>query len=254
LNRLRRFISNLSNMAVLAILIGSAFLTGIVSLVSFHTGTSSGEWWESALQNFSTEMIGAFLTFILIDVVIGGREKRAEERREEIRRLRRRLIKRLRSPNREITASAADELRRWGWLEDGSLEGAYLSHANLRRVDLKGADLEGARLTRARLEGSCLSNAKLEGTTLKAAQLAQAHTLRGAIMPDGKKYDGRLSLKGDLKVAEDEGVCLDDPEAMAKFFGVSVAEYVGGQEWARQKLGAVCNKVEIDREKDWWKV
>jgi hypothetical protein len=186
-------------------------------------------------------MVGAFLTFILIDIVIGGREK-----------LRRRLTKRLRSPNNDITASAANELRSRGWLDDGSLEGAYLSHANLRGVDLSGSDLEGARLTRAKLHGSGLSSAILEGTTLKAKQLAQAHSLRGASMPDGRLYDGRLNLEGDLEEAQDSGVDVSDPSAMARFYGVPLKEYVGGQRWARTELPALCEKTDTVSEGDWW--
>lgn len=221
---------------MLVILVGIAIVTGAISS-SLRVSPSAVQWWENALLNFSTEMLGALLTFILIDLVIGGREKREAEEREETRRLKRRLIKRLRSPNNEITASAAGELRHRGWLENGTLESAYLSHANLRGVDLSNADLEGARLTRAKLQDTVLSGANLEGSTLKVEQLSQAYSLREAIMPDGQKYDGRLGLEGDVQLAERGGVDVDNPQVMAKFYGVSVESYIRGQDWAKKDLG-----------------
>jgi len=233
--------------------VGSAVVTGFASLALLHTSNVIGDWWSDTLQNFSIEMLGAFMTFILIDTLIGGREKRAAEAREELRRLQRKLIKRLRSPNNEITASAAEELRRRGWLEDGSLEGAYLSYANLSSVNLSNADLEGARLTEAKLCGTDLSFANLEGTTLEVSQLVQAHALYKAIMPDGRVYDGRLNLKGDLDMALSRGINVDDPSAMAEFYGISPDEYVEGQEWAKDNLAELRQDYAISvEEKTWW--
>jgi len=39
--------------------------------------------WDSWLLNFSTEMGGAFVTFILIDQILGKREKREEETQQQ---------------------------------------------------------------------------------------------------------------------------------------------------------------------------
>lgn len=252
MSRLARFASRLSNTVVLVIVVGCAIVTGSISLVLLRASGVLGEWWSGALQNFSTEMLGAFLIFILIDTVIGGREKRETEAREEQRRYQRQLVKRMRSPNNEMAASASEELRHRGWLTDGSLEGVYLSYANLSGLNLRGAVLEGARLTKAKLYGTDLSLANLDGTTLKVSQLAQARALGGAVMPDGKAYDGRLNLKGDLDVALRRGIDLGDPTAMAEFYRVSADEYVKGQEWAKDNL-AKLRQGDIDtEEKAWW--
>jgi hypothetical protein len=48
-------------------------------------------------------------------------------------------------------------------------------------------------------------------------------------MPDGGTYDGRYHLKGDLDFARWGQVEVDDPVAMAEFFGVSLKEYLEGQ-------------------------
>jgi pentapeptide repeat protein len=250
-NWLTKKISNMSNTSVLIIVLLFAVSSGAVSF-SIRASTSASEWGSSILQNFATEMLGAFLTFILIDLVIGGREKRESEAREERRRLLRQLTKRLRSPNNEIAAFAAEELRRQGWLDNGSLENAYLSYANLRGVDLTNADLEGARLTKAKLHGAYLSKANLEGTTLTVAQLAQAYSLLGTIMPDGREYDGRLNLEGDVYFARENKVDVNDPISMAQFLGVSLEDYLKGQEWSMQNLDRLREGATSSDETAWW--
>jgi len=45
---------------------------------------------------------------------------------------------------RDVAVPAADELRRRGWLTDGSLRGANLSRADLRGANLREANLSGA--------------------------------------------------------------------------------------------------------------
>ncbi len=89
-------------------------------------------------------------------------------------------------------------------LNGASLSRADLSNADLRRANLGGAslsraDLSGADLSRTDLSGSNLSEANLTGADLTEAdltqagvskkQLATAKSLKGAIMPDGTKYE-----------------------------------------------------------------
>ena len=74
MNKISKGFSNLSNTKVLFIVLGIAFITSIISISIVRTCFKPVEWWSSALQNFSTEMLGAFVTFVLIDKVIGGRE------------------------------------------------------------------------------------------------------------------------------------------------------------------------------------
>lgn len=170
------------------------------------------------------------------------------------------LINLLHSPENHKVLEALDELRRAGWLTDGSLnrnslcnvhmEAANLSQASLHKADLhqarlqfadlSGADLSEAKLTRSRLMWANLSRANLSGAdmykvnltgakNLTAAQLRRAKRLFGAILPDGSTYDGRYQLKGDLEFAGWGQVDVNDAEAMAKFFGVSLEVYLEGQ-------------------------
>jgi len=175
------------------------------------------------------------------------------------------VISRLRSNDNKYALQAVEELRVRGWLFDGSLsgvalcraelEGADLMKARLDGVDFHQANLEGAdlrmcnlrvaKLVRANLQGANISEADLTRVDLYKAdmrgarnltgeQLSKATRLMGARMPDGSYYDGRFNLPGDLALAIWGKVEIDDPEAMAKFYGVSVEVYLEGQK-AREK-------------------
>jgi uncharacterized protein YjbI with pentapeptide repeats len=69
-------------------------------------------------------------------------------------------------------------------LREAELKWIELREAKLKRADLRGADLRGADL-----EWADLSEANLEGAGVTEEQLAQAKSLKGAIMPDGTKHD-----------------------------------------------------------------
>lgn len=170
------------------------------------------------------------------------------------------LINQLHSPENQKVLAAIEELRRGGWLTDGSMdhnslcnvrmEAANLTGASLRKVDfhqarlqsadLSKADLNAAKLSRARLMGANLAETNLSGAdmykvnltgarNLTGAQLARAKRLFGAILPDGSTYDGRYNLNGDLEFARWGKVEVTDPAAMAEFFNVSLEDYLQGQ-------------------------
>jgi uncharacterized protein YjbI with pentapeptide repeats len=94
---------------------------------------------------------------------------------------------------------------------------AILSHAQLSgifsRVTFRSADLREASL-----QDASLVNVSLEGVALSDAQLKQAKRLRGTIMPDGNRYDGRFQLGGDIEDARQFGINPDDPAEMAERF------------------------------------
>jgi hypothetical protein len=173
------------------------------------------------------------------------------------------LINLLHSPENQKVLAAVEALRQAGWLTDGSLNknslcNVHIEFANLRgaslhkvdfhqarlqSADLSGVDLSNAKLTRAKLMGADLAGANLAGADmykvnltgakhLTTAQLSLAKRLFGAIMPDGGTYDGRYNLKGDLEFARWGQVDVDDPVAMAEFFGVSLEDYLEGQRTA----------------------
>ncbi len=249
--RLQQGLERISNWSVLALIVLLALLAGGLSWAL----EERSPWWAGAAQNFATEMLGAWLTFLLIDQIIGARERRREREAEERERLKRLLIRRLRSPHPEVVEKAAQLLREYGWFSDGTLHGAYLSYANWSGLDMSGIDVEGARMRKVRLVNTDLRNANLEGATVTVERLALAYALRGAVMRDGRRYDGRLNLPGDLEEARRQGIPLDDDESMARFYGVSVHEYRAGQEWARRHLAQIRAQGErllTKLEEPWW--
>jgi uncharacterized protein YjbI with pentapeptide repeats len=170
-------------------------------------------------------------------------------------------INRLQHPENRKVLQAVEELRANGRLFDGSLmgaalcqaqlQGANLAGADLRYVDLHQADLASADLRNARLQAAKMSRASLQGADLEnadltmadlykvnlrearnlgEAQLSAANDLFGCILPDGSVYDGRFNLFGDLARARWAKIDLDDPKAMADFYGVSLERYLQGQQ------------------------
>lgn len=141
-------------------------------------------------------------------------------------------------------------------LRDANLRGANLSGADLSNADLSGADLSGADLSGADLNRSVLFNANLNGADLSGADLNGAELnsanlyradLSGAnvlifvfnhvsrlqctTMPNGMTYDGHLNLSGDLDIAKNSRpIDINDDEAMARFYCISLEEYIQGQE------------------------
>ncbi len=150
--------------------------------------------------NFGTEIIGALLTYALIDRLIRGREEKEN--------LKASLIRQLSSHIHSEAIRAAEELSFHRWLYDGSLAnadleaarlaGAHLTHANLsnavlRLADLQdahllGADLQGAFMQGANLASALLWDANLEGAKLKGANL-KGTNLNGANLKDAALSD-----------------------------------------------------------------
>jgi uncharacterized protein YjbI with pentapeptide repeats len=189
------------------------------------------------------------------------------------------LIRKLRNSNPSVVQYAVEELRRRGHLEDGTLRWVYLRYVNLQGLDLSGANLQNTDLNMAKLQGVDLSGANLEETRLNKAnlrfalmasanlkgaflnqanlqgildlteeQLSQAYKLRGTTMPDGSRYDGRFNLDGDLVDARFLHVEINDPAAMADFYGIAVKEYENGQAWVKVHLPLLWKQF-VEKEK-----
>jgi len=170
------------------------------------------------------------------------------------------LLNKVRSGNNQWAKEAVDELRKQSWLTDGSLQGvalcrgqfqnvnledanlccAGLHQSNLGWVDLSNANLRAAKLSLCNLNGANMKDAKIDNAdfykanlrgvrNLSEDQLRQAARLWGATMPDGKRYDGRFSLFGDLALAKWNNINVDDPQAMADFYQVPLDVYLEGQ-------------------------
>lgn len=81
-------------------------------------------------------------------------------------------------------------------LHDANLDGATLKSANLKDTMLQGASLDDANLRYADLEGAVLEDGASEDANNELLNQQGAH-LRGAIMPNGQKYEVWLRDKED---------------------------------------------------------
>ncbi len=172
-------------------------------------------------MNLATELIGAVITYYIIDRIVKNSIDNSE--------LKPQMIRRLENPDPGITWQALKDLEAKGWLQDGSLYGWFLRRANFKNADLLAMDTNGLGMYRCNLEG-----AKIE-----EEQLAVMTDLRRTIMPDGKLYDGRYCLIGDLAWAQDRyGIDVNTAthDEMAAFYEVPVETYLEGQRWAKANL------------------
>lgn len=131
----------------------------------------------------------------------------------------------------------------WGTeFQRSALQKANFQYAYLGETDFQEANLEEANFRKTYLSFTNFDKAKLRKANFQGAeflsdlQLANADSLQGSIMPDGKYYDGRFNLKSDLSLARMFVLELEDSEAMARYYGVSLKDYERGQEWAREHL------------------
>ena len=181
----------------------SALITVGLALSLAASLTNDPQDWRGLLLNLGTEMVGAVVTYVLLQGIIGTSSRKAE------------LIAQMGSDVRDVALPAADELRRYGWLTNGSLREAKLQRANLwdadlNKADLQDADLEGAKLQEANLWKANLRRANLEGTYLQGAFLFEAD-LQEAILTRTDLRSANLSganLQGVTIVADLEGASL----------------------------------------------
>lgn len=185
------------------------------------------ENFNTFLNNLVPEAVGISFTIVILD--------RLDQMRED-RLVKDQLRRQLHSYYNPTALQAVEELRVLGWLEDGSLNDLDLRGADLRGANMYQADLEGCDLTNAKLQGADFYQANLKGVRVSDEQLATLITLREATMPDGSRYDGRFNLPHDFNLMRKKSVNLNDPEAIAEYYGVSVDVYETGQQWARENL------------------
>jgi glutathione S-transferase len=131
---------------------------------------SWGLWlnWDlgGLLLNLATELIGAVVTYLLLERLVGEREQEEKERQ--------RLIAEIGSSVKDVAVAAAERLRKHGWLTDGTLSGADLRGADLSWADLREANLREAYLICADLREADLREAYLTGAKVTDEQLAEA--------------------------------------------------------------------------------
>jgi hypothetical protein len=196
---------------ILLALIGVALVSSLVAVLL------GAQTWDGLLLNLGTEMAGAVVTYALLELVIGRRERREVENKA-LKAKKGHLIAQLGSEVRGVVVAAAEELRQYGWLYDGSLRGSDLTGADMHGVDLSraslsgvnlhGANLAGANLfvtelQAANLHGANLSGANLHGTNMTGAELLLAD-LSGANLLGANLYGANL-LGADLHEADLRG-------------------------------------------------
>jgi hypothetical protein len=177
--------------------------------------------WRGLMGNLATELIGAVLTYLVLEQVI-GRQEADEQHREH-------LIRELENPNNGLVAEAVNELRAHGWLKDGSLAGWLIVGGNFHGLYLKDANLKGLGLYKCNLRDA----------QIEPEQLLTLTDLRRTTLPDGTRYDGRFCLRGDIAWAHmhygiDAQTATD--AQMAEYYDVPLEAYQAGKAWAREHL------------------
>lgn len=138
------------------------------------------QWWVDWLQDVATEMLGAAVTILLVELVIY--QKRDEASRLDRERMRRRdqfaaQLKTARSQDRRqkiLDRMKQQDLLVGAWLFEVDLQNADLRDCNLREADLFEANLTAAILTAANLADTNLRRANLKEANLASANLTGA--------------------------------------------------------------------------------
>jgi len=203
--------------------ISSLFIIAMLSVV-YYLFQSNFDFAGTAL-NFGTEMLGAVITYLLIQNVIGKSETKEK------------LIINMRSKVRDVALLATEELRQSNWLMDGSLKEANLNGADLRGAELYGANLIGASLTGANLSGAKLHGAKLSGANLFNADLSSAilnsADLDGANLRQTNLHGADLFTVYNLNRADLNGAWYSDKTKLPDGFDPEAAgailAYVNGE-------------------------
>ncbi len=170
----------------------------------------AGKTVEDVAAELPTELIGAVITYILLERWL----PRMEEQEAEVRR----LMFEMSSTKSGTAVPAAEKLSQMEAWRDGSLRGARLSGANLAGARFFFADLRSAELSRANLSGaeffSCdLRNANLVGADLRHAAVWDAD-LRAAALVGGDWRESRLCAV-DLEGTDLYMVMLDGAQVSA---------------------------------------
>jgi len=170
-------------LGVLGVLIG-------VAIVSTGWSVYQTRDWPGLALNFGTEIAGAVVTYLMLEFVIGMRQRKDT------------LIAQVKSRVRDIAIPAVEELDRHNWLSDGSLNNIDLSNVNLEDAELLRAsfeyanlvegNLQRAKLYRANFQGAILQRVNFTDADLSFANLAEAD-LTNAILTRADLFHADLS-------------------------------------------------------------
>lgn len=144
------------------------------------------------ILNLATELLGAAITFVLIDIVLGRIQKAEEERRafeKDVENLKHQLV----SGNSMTANIAAQTLTSLKLHRTDALFGLDLKSKDLREVDFddynfkrvnfRGSELQRAKFRHANLVDSNFNDAKLTGALFSHSILSNS-TLLGSDMRD----------------------------------------------------------------------
>jgi hypothetical protein len=192
-----------------------------------------GMWVSEWLQNFSTEIMGAIVTFWIFDLIVNARNQKNS------------LILDLKSGDERIYVKALEHIRVNKWLTDGSLakenianadlhgqdlqsinlKGAYLRSVNFEGANVRFAELEDAVLIDANLRNADLSSADLENADLENADLRGA-SLGGANMNNANLTNAKFDHTTKwIRLVGDEEIAAILPNGTSWFVGMDLREF-----------------------------
>lgn len=145
---------------------GGLFLVGLGIFVG---ATAFSDEIASYITNLYTETISIVVTVFILDLI--NRHRNEQQRMRELREA---LSRQLGSGVNVQAKRATEELRYYGWLDDGTLQGLDLKHANLENLDLIQANLQGSTFDRADMKGIQLHYAQMQKSTLCRTHLQDA--------------------------------------------------------------------------------
>jgi uncharacterized protein YjbI with pentapeptide repeats len=207
-------------------------------------------------SNVSTTLIGISFTVLIIDWLNRIRDARLEKIR---------LLRDIGCGDHGIALRAVIEiteknLHRNGFLRHRIFQGAKLAGAELINADLSYSmfhysDFTGVCLAGTKLKMTCFWHAKLCGVDFVYAdltdadfvyadltdarvtvqQLQLAYRLQGARLPNGKIYDGRFNLPGDIQDAQVSGVDVNNPTAMANWYAMPYEQFMNSADLREDK-------------------
>ena len=245
----------LPNIAITAPLIGAliililAIFMFVVGFRILHPGQPMTFF--TLLNDFYSNAITTLLGIAVTVLIIDGLNRIRDDRLEKIR-----LLRDIGCGDRGIALRAVVEithknLHQIGFLrhrvfENAQLAGAMLAGADLSYSLFHYADLTGVELYGAKLQRTCFWHAILHGADFRDAdltmtdfiyadlfqahitikQLQSAYRLHGARLPNGKIYDGRFNLSGDIQDARILKVDVKNPIAMASWYAMPYDQFM----------------------------
>lgn len=224
-----RTVSDVALLVGIALLIAGVIVGVEGGKISSGDGFSMTKLIGDFYANVATEAIGIAITVIVIDTL--------NRRRESKQDLKATLTYDLRSRSPDVVRRTLTELRKRGWLDDGTLRRAYLSGADLSGADLSFADLSDAYLSGTNLEGTVfrsarLLNADLSQSNLQGANFSKA-MLRSANLDDCNLI-GTDFTEADLTSARIDQESVGQVRSYAK---ATMPNGVKFENWALERDG-----------------